>query len=214
MPTAHDAGRDREVSEKPASIPEGARALAARRLTGGPTSELQAEPRRQGIVTGILGVFARIGQAEVETVTQFVVQAEVRRRLLRSNSRPCRRRRCPSALIASAFRRSLPRSGAAPLARPTAALLPVPGRRQAPTQGQVAALLVRRPQAQAVVAQCAAVQAQQRQPGEGLQGEIAEIQGEAAFAEQLPAMRAGVIAATVQAMLAVEGAPSLKPSWL
>src|SRR5690606_18122382 len=71
------------------------------------------------------------------------------------------------------------------------ALLPVPGRGQAPAEGQVATLLVRPGQAQAVATQRTAVQAYQRQAGERLQGEVAKIQGEGALAEQLPAVRAG-----------------------
>ena len=50
-----------------------ARALAACRLTGGLTSELQAEPRRQGIVAGILGMIAAVaGTATVWGIIQFL----------------------------------------------------------------------------------------------------------------------------------------------
>src|SRR5690606_8093191 len=153
-------------------------------------------------------VLAGIVQAEIEIIAQGMIEAQVQTQpaALQLTSTHCQRYasgtdsapRQPVAAQILTPRQTGP-------ANPPA-LLPVPGRRQAPAKGQVATLLVRPGQAHAGALQRSTIQTHQSQAGKGLESEVAVIEGEAALAEQLPAVGSGVIAAAVQTMRAVQGA--------
>lgn len=126
--------------------------LAARWLTGGARSELQAQACDQGVVARVFGVMARIGQAQVETAAELMIQTQIKTQaaaLELTTVHLLEYALAVDRLVAQAVAAQVLPQRQTGTPYPLA-LLPVPGRGQAPAKRQVASLLVRCHQALSV----------------------------------------------------------------
>src|SRR5690606_20941718 len=173
--TGPGIGHNYKVSEMPASIPDSInhRSLHSDRwrlpAATLQNSELQAHTRRQGMVAGTGCVLAGIVQAEIEIIAQGMIKAQVQTQPAALELAPLHRKGYASGTDSAPRQplaaQILTQRQTGPANPP--ALLPVPGRCQAPAKGQVAALLVRSGQTKAGALQRSTIQAHQSQAGKG-----------------------------------------------